>query len=245
VNCFFMYKDRKILALIPARGGSEGLLRKNIRDLLGKPLIGWTIEQLNCSRYPDRVVVSTDDEEIAEVSKRYGAEVPFIRPKELATSESPTVDTVFHSLDYFEDKGEVFDYVALVEPTSPLRKKEDIDSAIEKLIDNEDFADGLVSVGRVTLEHPIIVKRIDDNGYLRSFYQTEQAVTQRQQLDEAFFPYGVIYISKVKALRQHGSFYQPRTLPYFIERWQNYEVDDMYDLLCVEALLRCRLKQIV
>jgi len=122
-----MYKGKKILALIPARGGSKGLPGKNIKPLLGKPLIAWTIEQAKASKYVDRVVVSTDDDEIAEVAIRYGAEVPFLRPKELARDDSPTIDAILHALDFFSDKGERFDLLALLEPTSPLRDSEDID----------------------------------------------------------------------------------------------------------------------
>ena len=94
-----MYKNKKILAIIPARGGSKGLPRKNIKPLLGKPLIAWTIEQALASKYLDRVIVSTEDEEIAAISRKYCAEVPFLRPKELARDDSPTIDTLLHALN--------------------------------------------------------------------------------------------------------------------------------------------------
>jgi len=99
-----MYKNKKIIVIIPARGGSKGVPRKNIKPLLGKPLIAWTIEQAKMSKHIDKLIVSTDDKEIAEISQKYGAEVPFLRPKELAKDESPTIDTIMHAINWFEEK---------------------------------------------------------------------------------------------------------------------------------------------
>lgn len=233
-----MYKGKKILGLIPARGGSKGLPKKNIKLLNGKPLIVWTIEQALNSKYLDKVVVSTDDTEIAEVSKKHGAEVPFLRPKELATDESPTIDTILHTVNWFEDKGECFDYLALLEPTSPLRKKSDIDNAIITLIDNISKAQSLVSVGIVTLEHPFYIKKIDEEGYLRAFLNFEKLTYRRQDLPIVYFPYGVIYLASINSLKKYKTFYQDKTLPFVIERWQNYEVDDLYDFICIESILK-------
>jgi CMP-N-acetylneuraminic acid synthetase len=124
----------KIIAIIPARGGSKGLPRKNIKLLLGKPLVAWTIEQAKNSKYVNKVVVSTEDKEIAEISRGYGAEVPFLRPKELARDDSPTIDAILHALNWFEESGEYFDIVVLLEPTSPLRDVEDKDKCVEILV---------------------------------------------------------------------------------------------------------------
>ena len=163
-----METKRRTLALIPARGGSKGLPRKNLRLLGGRPLITWTIEHALASRCVDRVVVSTDDPEIAEVAVANGAEAPFLRPASLATDTSPTIEAVRHALDWLhEEDGQTFDLLALLEPTSPLRAAGDVDRAIELLVDNEARADGVVSVGEVHLEHPSIVKRVDDAAYLR------------------------------------------------------------------------------
>ena len=131
-----MYKNNKILGLITARGGSKGLPRKNIRTLLGKPLIAWTIDQAIASDYLDKIVVSTDSKIIADISKDFGAEVPFLRPKMLATDTATSVDVINHTLDYLTDKNQIFDYFALLEPTSPLRETSDINLAIEQLINN-------------------------------------------------------------------------------------------------------------
>lgn len=232
-----MYKDNKILGLIPARGGSKGLPRKNIKSLSDKPLIAWTIEQALASKYPDNVVVSTDDKEIAEVSQKFGVEVPFLRPKEIASDTTSIIDVISHVIDFFKNRGVSFDYIALLEPTSPLRKEHDIDEAVKLLIDNEMKADSLVSIGEVHLEHPSIMKEVI-KGYVMPYKKASKNIFRRQDLDKVFFPYGVIYMSKVEKLIKTKTFYQEKTIPYFIERWQNYEIDDMYDFVCVEAVLK-------
>lgn len=126
-----MYKEKIILGLIPARGGSKGLPRKNIRPLLGKSLIAWTIEQALASKYLDRVIVSTDDREIAEISKRYGAEMPFVKPKELATDDAKGINLVLHAINWIEKNKKPYNLLMLLQHTSPLRTSEDIDRAIE------------------------------------------------------------------------------------------------------------------
>lgn len=234
-------KKYKILAIIPARGGSKGLPRKNIKVLAGKPLVAYTIENALKNKYLDKVIVSTDDKEIAEISRKYGAEVPFLRPKKYARDFSPASDLIRHAIRWFEKKGEYFDIIVYLEPTSPLRKEKDIDDAIELFIKNIDKADSLVSVGEVHLESPYIMKKIKA-GYVKPFIEIYKKIGQRQLLPKVYFPYGVIYLSKTKALEKYKTFYLKRTIPYFIERWQNYEIDDLYDFICVEAILKQKLK---
>lgn len=120
----------KILAIIPARGGSKGVPRKNIRDLAGKPLIAWTIEEAKKSKYITRLILSSEDEEIIEAAKKYGCEVPFVRPIELAQDNTPGIEPVLHAIE----KCPGYDYVLLLQPTSPLRTVEDIDGCIEFLL---------------------------------------------------------------------------------------------------------------
>jgi CMP-N-acetylneuraminic acid synthetase len=226
----------KILAIIPARGGSKGIPRKNIRPLCGKPLIAWTIEQAIQSKLLNRVIVSTEDEEIAQISRQYGAEVPFLRPVEYAQDHSPSSEAVLHVLDTLEAQGDAYDIIVLLEPTSPLRKVNDIDTALSQFVNSGEF-EALVSLGEVHMEHPMIVKKVID-GRLAPYMEVKQAIWQRQQVDKAYFPYGVIYAVKVAEYRQHKSFYLPNTMPYFIERWQNYEVDDLDDFLITELMLK-------
>jgi CMP-N-acetylneuraminic acid synthetase len=231
-----MYQKQRIIFLIPARGGSKGLPGKNILSLEGRPLIGWTIRQCLEADLADRILVSTDDEEIARISMAEGAEVPFLRPAEHARDESPTLDAVLHALDWFEARGERFDFLGLFEPTSPLRKTGDICLGMKNLIEQSLSADAIVSVGKIHLENPFVCKTLQ-NGYLKPLLEPlSNQIHQRQQYPDVYFPYGVIYAIKVETLRQQRTFYPPKTLAFPIERWQNYEIDDQIDFLCVERV---------
>lgn len=232
-----MYKDKKILAIIPARGGSKGLPKKNIKLLNEKPLIGWTIEQALASEYIDHVYVSTDDFEIAEIAKSFGAKVPSLRPSSLATDETSSAALVTYILQSFAEENITFDYFILLEPTSPLRKEKDIDNALKLAIDNPNYS-GVVSLGEVHMEHPQIVKKISNKGIITPFINESKKITQRQQLDQAYFPYGVLYIVKTTDFTTNQQFYGEKSLPYFIERWQCYEVDDIFDFLAIESIIK-------
>ena len=234
-----MYKNKSILGFIPARGGSKGLPGKNIRPLCKKPLIAWTIENAQKSKYLDRCIVSTDDKNIAEAAVSFGGDVPFLRPKKLASDKSPTVDAIIHALGVLEKQGQKYDYLALLEPTSPLRKDDDLDNAIKLLIDHQLKAQSLVSVGEVHMEHPGIVKKIV-KGKVLPYVPNLKKITRRQERDKAYFPYGVIYLVRIDTLIKTRTFYHKDSIPYFIERWQNYEVDDIYDFLCIETIIRHR-----
>lgn len=231
-----MYKNKKILAIIPARGGSKGLPGKNIRPLLGKPLIGWTVEAAIKSKYIDEVFVSTDSMEIANTAEQFGVKVPELRPVELASDKATSASVVLYTLDMFKDQGKEFDYFLLLEPTSPLRKPDDLDNAIALACDNPDKA-GVVSLGEVHMEHPSIVKRVDENNVIMPYVEA-QRVTQRQQLDKAYFPYGVVYLVKTDYFVKNQLFYGTDSLPYLIERWQCYEIDDIYDFIAIESILK-------
>ena len=230
-----MYQNKKVLAIIPARGGSKGLPGKNIRPLLGKPLIGWTIEAAKNSKYIDDIFVSTDSSEIASVAESFGVIVPELRPAELASDKATSASVVLYTLDLYRKQGKEFDYFLLLEPTSPLRKPDDLDNAIELACDNPNKA-GVVSLGEVHMEHPSIVKKVTDNNVVEPYSEAKK-VTQRQQLDKAYFPYGVVYLVKTDYFEKNQQFYGADSLPYFIERWQCYEIDDLYDFIAIEAIL--------
>lgn len=234
-----MYKNKRIIAIIPARGGSKGIPGKNIKILAGVPLICHTIESVKKSLFVDTVVVSTDDKKIANIAKQAGVLVPFMRPKQYAKDSSPSSDAILHAIDWFEKKKQWFDIIILLEPTSPLRKNDDIDRAIKKFVDSYDTADALVSVGEIHMESPYISKIID-HGFVKPLIEEHSSYYQRQQLPKAYFPYGVIYISKIETYKTYKTFYQKRTIPYVIERWQNYEIDDMYDFYCAEKMLEVK-----
>ena len=233
-----MIKPR-VLALIPARGGSKGLPGKNLRLLAGKPLLAWSVEQGLATPEIARVVVSTDDPKVAEVARACGADVPFLRPVEISADDSPTSAAVLHALDFLAAKGEEFDAVLLLEPTSPLRAKDDLSRAIGVLCEGWDRADSVVSVGAIHTESPFVAKTVSSDGLVVPLLPPLGS-SRRQDLPTAYFPYGVAYLTKVKAFRAVPTFYQQRTLPFFIERWQNFEIDDAADFVCVEAVMRAR-----
>ena len=230
-----MREDKKILALIPARGGSKGLPRKNIKPLLGKPLIAWTIEQALNSKYIDKVVVSTDDEEIAEISKEYGAEVPFLRPKELARDDSPTIDAIIHAINWFEERGEFFDILILLQPTSPLRTTEDIDNAIELFLNNKD-ALSLISVKEN--EHPPFWSLEIENKFLKPLFGEEYFKKRRQELPKSYMPNGAIFISYVDILKKYKTFYTPKTIAYIMPPERSIDIDNEFDFLLAEFILK-------
>ena len=232
-----MINDKRVIAIIPARGGSRGLPGKNIRELCGKPLIAWSVEKAKKSRYLDEVLVTTDSEDIGEVASRYGASVPFLRPAELATATATTLAAVEHALAFYADtRGESFDYVALLEPTSPLREDDDIDRMLATLDEHRGDFDAIVSVGEVA-EHPSIVKRLAGRS-ITAFCPELASTTRRQDNEPAWFPYGVAYIVKTERLLAERTFYPRRCMGFPIKRYQNYEIDDIYDFLCAEAVMK-------
>jgi len=230
-----MKNNEKILALIPARGGSKGLPRKNIKPLLGKPLIAWTIEQAKNSKYIDRIVVSTDDEEIAEISRKYGAEVPFLRPKELARDDSPTIDAIMHAINWFEERGEFFDILVLLQPTSPLRTTEDIDNAI-KLFLNDKEALSLVSV-KENEHSPFWSLKIEDK-FLNPLFGEEYFKKRRQELPKSYMPNGAIFISYIDILKKYKTFYTPKTIAYVMSPERSVDIDNEFDFLLAEFILK-------
>ena len=224
-----------ILAIIPARGGSKGLPRKNIKPLLGKPLIAWTIEQAENSKYINKVIVSTDDEEIAKISKEFGAEVPFLRPEELARDDSPTIDAIMHAINWFEKREEFFNIIVLLQPTSPLRTTNDIDKAIELFL-NDKNALSLVSVKEN--EHPPFWSFKIENNLINPLFGDEYLKKRRQELPKSYMPNGAIYISCVDVLKEYKSFYTPKTISYIMSSERSIDIDNEFDFSLVEFVLR-------
>lgn len=232
-----MIEGKTVLAIVPARGGSKGLPGKNIRPLCGKPLVSWTIEKAKKSRYLDSVLVTTDSVQIADIARAAGAHVPFIRPPELATDFASTYDVIRHALAYArESEGREYDFVVLLEPTSPLREDDDIDRMLELLVRRSSDFDAIVSVGEVT-EHPSIMKRLVEDR-MEPFCADLAQTTRRQDNAAAYFPFGVAYIAKTSALLEENTFYTRRCTHFTIQRYQNYEIDDIYNFLCVEAVMK-------
>jgi CMP-N-acetylneuraminic acid synthetase len=217
------------LALIPARGGSKGIPRKNVRTIAGKPLIAWTIEAALAARGIDAVVVSTEDEEIAEVARRAGADVPFLRPPELAADDTPGIAPVFHAISALPRH----DSVVLLQPTSPLRGAHDIEGVLA--LAGRERAPCVVSLCEAEA-HPAWMYRLDGAGRLDPLLATPP-VTRRQDLTPIYALNGAIYFADVAWLLAHRSFTAPGVLGYPMGREASIDIDDALDWRIAEALL--------
>lgn len=227
-------KNTSILALIPARGGSVRLPRKNILPFAGKPLIAWSIEAALGAGKITKVVVSTDDDEISSVSKKYGAEVPFQRPAELATNTSTTTDVLIHAIEYFKSINESFDYVIVLQPTSPLRTSTHINEAIDLL--NKKEADAIVSV--CELAHPIEwCNFIPENLSLENFLDEKVKNKRSQDFVPVYRPNGSIFILDVeKFLNCKKLYFDKNIYAYNMRERTSIDIDTIEDLLMAECL---------
>ena len=192
-----MINDQRILAVIPARGGSKRLPKKNLIDLAGKPLIAWSIEAALQSKYIDHVVVSTDHEEIAAVSKRYGADVPFMRPNDLATDTASSIDVVLHAIHHTVSIGEQYELLMLLQPTSPLRTVNDIDNALRQLIKRDD--DAVISVCEAECP-PEWFYEVDDNLSMDGLFVGSNMKLRSQESLKYYRPNGAIYVISIHRL---------------------------------------------
>jgi CMP-N,N'-diacetyllegionaminic acid synthase len=231
-----MIDNLSVLAVVTARGGSKGLPGKNIRPLIGKPLINWTIEAALAAPSIDSIVVSTDDEKIATVARSAGARVPFMRPSALASDTASSIDVLLHAIDTLEQIGESYDVVVLLEPTSPLRESCDIEQSLSQLIENR--AGSVVSVCRAESHHPAFMYRQTSDSRLTPFTNQQPSTLRRQEIEPVYFLEGTVYCSHIDVLRAQRSFYHQDTLAYEVPKWKSIEIDDIYDFVMVEALMR-------
>ena len=228
----------KVLAVIPARGGSKGVPRKNIRPVCGQPLITYTIRTALAARHLfHRIIVSTDDEEIAAVARDDGAEVPFMRPAELAGDKVPTVPVLQHAVRFIEEQDSVrMDWVCLLQPTEPFRTVEDLEAGL-----NLGFAgdcDSVISVTQVFATHPILMKRID-NGRLLPFCIEEKEGTRRQDYQPpAYMRNGAIYLTRRDVLMEKNSIWGEVIRPLVMPPERSVSVDTETDLRLIEILLQ-------
>ncbi|MGI9526133.1 MAG: cytidylyltransferase domain-containing protein [Weeksellaceae bacterium] len=222
-----------MLAIIPARGGSKGLPGKNIKILNGKPLIAYTIEAALGSKYIERVIVNTDDEDIATVSLKYGAEIPFIRPKELATDHAKSIDVYKDAINRLElENGEVIQELVILQPTSPLRTSTQIDEAIE--LYHSKNADSVISYCEE--DHPIFWhKYITDDGRFEEIFDGNYRLN-RQEIRPTYHPNGAIYIFK-KNLILNDTYYTNNSYPYIMDKNSSIDIDTIEDFEYCEYLL--------
>jgi CMP-N,N'-diacetyllegionaminic acid synthase len=230
-----MYQNKTFLAVIPARGGSKGIPGKNIKPLGGKPLIAWTIEAAKSCAYIDRVVVSTDDDKIAAVSRKAGAEVPVMRPAELATDEARSIDVVLHMMRFVEKEKGKYDYVVLLQPTSPFRDGNDLGLAVEYLISQN--ADGLVSFCKTKSNpHWMVVKK--DDGTFGPAFDKKAEHHQRQNLP-VFYEYnGAIYIARWENFISSQSFEKGKSLLFEMDSRKSVDLDTLEDWEYAEYLMK-------
>jgi len=230
----------RVLGVIPARGGSKGVPRKNIRMLAGKPLLAYTIECARAARSLERVILSTEDEEIAEVGRRWGVEVPFLRPVDLAQDDTPTLPVIQHAVRFLEERGERFDAVCLLQPTSPFRKAEWIDRCVALL--EESGATGVVTVLRVPPEHhPWWVYLNDESGWLTLSTKQAEPVSRRQDLPPAYHREGSVYVTRRDVLMEGDSLYGERLAGFEVDEGESVNIDGPEDFARAERLLGGRL----
>ena len=232
-----MFNKKKILCVIPARSGSKGIKNKNIIKLGGQPLIAWPIKAALKSRYLDMVLVSTDSLKISKLAKKYGAEVPFLRPKKLATDVAGTVDVIKHAIKFLYKKLFLFDYVLCLESTSPLTSANDIDNAIKTLTKNYSKADSILSVSYCSSQHPeyLFIKK---NNNLLKRYLNKKKYLRRQDLEKYYFVDGSLYLSKVSSLFSNNSFVTKKTMAFIMPKYKSFEIDDDMDLLIYKSLIK-------
>lgn len=225
-----MIGNERILAIIPARGGSKGLPRKNVLDLDGKPMIAWTLEAAAGSAFIDRCIVSTDDQEIAEVARQHGGDVPFMRPPKHARDESTTLDVALHAIEQLPD----FDRVVILQPTSPLRTSEDIDQTIQAMITHQ--APSAVSVYEPA-KSPYWSYTTDRDARLHTLLDEALADKRRQDLPTAYVLNGAVYAARIDWLKQHQRFVGDDTVAHIMPAERSLDVDTAFDLKLVAFYL--------
>jgi CMP-N,N'-diacetyllegionaminic acid synthase len=229
-----MILNKNLLAIIPARGGSKRLPGKNILNLVKKPLIAWTIEAALDSKYIDRIIVSTDSQEIANISKKYGADVPFMRSIDLANDNTASIDVVLNVLKKLEEVGELYDYIILLQPTSPLRTAQHIDESVELL--QITSSDAVVSVCEVD-HSPLWCNTIlgDD---LSGFIDRSILNKRSQDLEQYYRLNGAVYLCSVERLKEEKNFFlQNKCKAYKMNRENSIDIDTNIDFMLAEVII--------
>ncbi|WP_322923964.1 acylneuraminate cytidylyltransferase family protein [Paenibacillus campi] len=221
---------KSVLAIIPARGGSKGIPRKNIKDFAGKPLIVWTIEEARKSKYITRLIVSSDDDEIIAVAQQYGCEAPFKRPQQLAEDHTSGMLPVLHALQMLDHK---YDYVMLLQPTSPLRTTQDIDNCIEYIMDTD--SSFVVSVSE-TSKSPYWMYTLDEQKMMQKLIPTANTPGIRQQLSKTYALNGALYIGKSELFQLHQTFLTSETKGFIMPYERSFDIDSPLDFWICEQL---------
>jgi len=225
-------KSKKIIAIIPARGGSKGIAGKNIKSLNRNPLICHTIKEALKSSYLERVFVSTDDSIIAKTSKKCGAKI-IDRPAEFAEDESPMIDAIFHTIDTIKDASDK-DIMILLQPTSPLRNAADIDKALDIFMKTD--CDSVISMCKV--EHsPYWCFKYEGDKF-KPLFGNKGLKMRRQELPDVYRPNGAIYISTIKNIYKNNGFYCDKIVPYIMPPERSIDIDEEIDFKFAELLIQ-------
>lgn len=225
-----------MLAIVPARGGSKGVPGKNIKELCGKPLIAYTIDEAKKSQIIDRLVLSTDDEQIAKVSEKYDIEIPFMRPPKLSQDSSLAIDNYIYTLDRLNKEFKTqHDEFIVLQPTSPFRLASDIDAAISLFYEKN--ADSVISVCEAP-HPPTWSKRMDPSGRLKSYFEMKSDNKNRQEIESAYIPNGAIFILKLSSIKSIYSYYTDKTYGYEMPSARSIDIDTPLDFEFAEFLMR-------
>ena len=220
-----------ILVVIPARGGSKGLPGKNIKNLCGKPLISYSIDVARAITSDENICVSTDDQQIINVVEKYGLHVPFLRPAELATDIATTNDVLLHAIDFFEKKGKIYNIILLLQPTSPLRRVEEVKEALALYRKDIDM------VVSVTKSHaPAVLCNDNGEGFVELVYNKK--AIGRQSLPTFYEFNGAIYVINVYALKTKGLEGFTKRMKYVMPKETSIDIDDICDFLLIESILK-------
>jgi CMP-N,N'-diacetyllegionaminic acid synthase len=231
-----MINGKRVLAYIPARSGSKGILHKNIIDVGGKPLIAHTIEAAKKSKYVDKLIFSTDSEKYAKIAQIYGAEVPFIRPAMLATDTAKEIDVVLHLISWAENKLEnKFDVIIKLQPTSPLRTAEDVDNALEQFMEKN--ADSVISVNEC-LVPPVWTNTLPNDLSMKNFIREEIKTVNRQQLPTYYQLNGGVFVSGWDGLKKRKSWIGDNAYAYIMPKKRSVDIDEPIDLELVRILMK-------
>jgi CMP-N-acetylneuraminic acid synthetase len=227
-------KSYKILAIIPARGGSKGIRRKNLQKLSGKPLIAHTIIAAKKTKSINKIIVSTDDKEIGKISKNNGAEVPFLRPKQISKDTSSIIEVIKHALKFLqENQSYVPDIIILLQPTSPLRTSQLITKTINTL--KKSKATSVITVSKIT-KHPYAAYWLK-NDFLKPFEKNSAKYSRRQEFPDLFFPTGAVYTFWYDTLKKFNSLHGPKIKPIVVHD-EDIDIDNLQDLFFAEMMLK-------
>ena len=232
-------ENKKVLGIIPARGGSKGIKNKNLINLLGKPLISYVCNAAKEANCFNELILSSDNKKIISTAKKFGIDAPFLRPKELAKDETLIIEVISHALEWFEKKRKIkFDYICLLQPTAPLAKKEDYEKAVKMAIDNN--ADTVITTYKCGQLHPSIMYTKDKNGKVDWFVKKLgwKAMSRRQDLPPIYMRSGIVYVFKSNMIIKDKKLYGDKIFSIEVDETRgSIDINNKFDLKMAELSL--------